>query len=155
MFIRRRNYALDRMAEEGYITSAEADAAKRKPIVVRGQPQQPRSVAPFFVEEVRKHLEQRYGAKALYESGLSVKTGLDVQMQEAANRAVDRGLRRVDKRRGFRRPARNVLAEKHTIEGFSDERWTRAIEPGDHVPAGVAKSAFRAGRRAASHGAPT
>jgi penicillin-binding protein 1A len=136
--IRRRNYALDRMAEERYITSAEANAAKKKPIVVRGQPQQPRSVAPFFVEEVRKHLEQRYGAKALYESGLSVKTGLDVQMQETANRAVDRGLRRLDKRRGFRRPARNVLAEKHTIEGFNDERWTRAIEPGDIVPAVVA-----------------
>ena len=48
----------------------EADDAKLKPIVTRGQPNQPPGIAPFFVEEVRKHLEQQYGAKVLYESGL-------------------------------------------------------------------------------------
>ncbi len=114
--MRRRNYALQRMVDEGYISQTEADTAKQHPIVVRGQPQQPRSVAPYFVEEVRKHLEQRYGAKALYESGLSVKTTLDATLQEAANRAVERGLRQVDKRRGYRRPKRNVLAEGRTID---------------------------------------
>ncbi len=135
--VRRRNYALQRMVDEGYIPQAEADTAKQHPIVVRGQPQQPRSVAPFFVEEVRKHLEQRYGAKALYESGLSVKTTLDATLQGAANRAVERGLRQLDKRRGYRRPKRNVLAEGHTIDNFKDERWTRRIAVGDVVPAVV------------------
>jgi penicillin-binding protein 1A len=42
-------------------------------------------VAPFFTEEVRKYLEQKYGAKALYESGLSVQTGIDIRLQRAAN----------------------------------------------------------------------
>ena len=132
---RRRAYALQRMVDEGYVSQAEADAAKQKPIVVRGQPQQSRSVAPHFVEEIRKHLEQQYGAKALYENGLSVTTTLDVRMQEAANRAVEGGLRRLDKRRGYRRPRRNVLAEGHAIEGFKDERWARPIAVGDVVPA--------------------
>jgi penicillin-binding protein 1A len=136
--VRRRNYALQRMVDEGYISQAEADTAKQNPIVVRGQPQQPRSVAPFFVEEVRKHLEQRYGAKALYESGLSVKTTLDATLQDAANRAVERGLRQLDKRRGYRRPKRNVLAEGRTIDNFKDERWTRRMAVGDVVPAVVA-----------------
>jgi len=63
---RRRAYVLQRMADEGYITQARADAGKETPIVTRGQPNQPPGVAPFFVEEIRKHLEQQYGSKVLY-----------------------------------------------------------------------------------------
>ena len=63
----RRNVVLQRMADEGYIKSMEADTAKQQPVVTRGQPTQPPGIAPFFVEEVRKHLERQYGAKALYE----------------------------------------------------------------------------------------
>jgi penicillin-binding protein 1A len=132
---RRRNYVLQRMADEQYITQAEAEAARKKPIVVRGRLQPPGSVAPYFVEEVRKRLEQRYGAKALYESGLAVTTTLDVRMQQSANKAIDYGLRRIDKRRGFRRNLRNVVAEGHTVEAFKDDRWLRPIAVGDIVPA--------------------
>src|ERR1043165_7718908 len=77
----RRNVVLQRMAEERYITQAQADAAKQKPTATRGAPTQPPGIAPFFVEEVRKHLEREYGAKALYENGLSVTTTLDPALQ--------------------------------------------------------------------------
>jgi penicillin-binding protein 1A len=135
---RRRNYVLQRMAEEHYITDAEAEAAKARPIVVKGQPQPEKSIAPFYLEEVRKHLEREYGAKALYESGLSVTTTLDPTLQLIANRSLEEGLRTYDKRHGWRKPARNVIAEKHTVEGYRDERWSRPIEAGDVVPAVVA-----------------
>ena len=134
---RRRNYVLGRMAEEHYITEAEAAAAREKPIAVKGRLQPAGSIAPYFVEEIRKRLEQQYGAQALYESGLSVSTTLDVQMQLAANRAVNRGLRRIDKRRGFRRITRNVLASGGTVESFRDPRWNQPIAVGDVVPAVV------------------
>jgi penicillin-binding protein 1A len=133
----RRNVVLQRMADERYITPAQAEAAKAKPIVTRGQPNQAPGIAPFFVEEVRKHLEKQYGAKVLYENGLSVRTTLDVPMQEAANKALERGLRRIDKRHGYRKPKRNVLAERQTIETYKDERWNRPIAVGDVVPAVV------------------
>src|SRR5919198_177366 len=133
----RRNVVLQRMADERYITQAQADAAKAKPILTRGQPNQPPGIAPFFVEEVRKHLERRYGAKVLYENGLSVTTTLDPRLQEIANRVIEHGLRAYDKRHGWRRPRRNVLAEGHTIDGFRDDRWTRPIAAGDVVPAVV------------------
>src|SRR5881628_3418325 len=68
----RRNLVLQRMADERYITQAQADAAKQMAIVTRGQPTQAPGIAPFFVEEVRKHLERQYGAKMLYENGLAV-----------------------------------------------------------------------------------
>ncbi|MCC7179797.1 MAG: PBP1A family penicillin-binding protein [Acidobacteria bacterium] len=134
--LRRRNYALDRMASEGFITPAQAAEARAKPIVVAGEAQTEGSPAPYFLEEVRKYLEAKYGAKALYESGLTVRTPLDLELQRAANHAIDRGLRRLDKRRGtFRKPVRNVLDEKHTLEGFRHERWARPMNEGDIVPA--------------------
>jgi penicillin-binding protein 1A len=135
--LRRRNYALTRMADEGYIKPEEAAAAIKKPIVTRGDPAQIPTIAPYFLEEVRKYLEARYGAKALYESGLTVRTALDSRLQQAANHAVDRGLRRIDKRRGFRRQRRNVIAEGATIAGFKHDRWLRRMAAGDIVPAVV------------------
>ena len=133
----RRNVVLQRMADEHYLTQQQADAAKQKPIVTRGAPTQPPGIAPYFVEEVRKHLEKQYGAKMLYENGLSVRTTLDAKLQEIANRSLERGLRAYDKRHGWRRPTRNVLDEKHTIDGFRDERWARPMAVGDVVPAVV------------------
>ena len=133
----RRNVVLQRMADERYISQAEADAAKQRPIVTRGQPNQPPGIAPYFVEEVRKHLEKQYGAKVLYENGLNVTTTLDAKLQDLANKALERGLRAYDKRHGWRRPLRNVIEERHTVDGFRSERWTRALAPGDIVPAVV------------------
>jgi penicillin-binding protein 1A len=134
---RRQTYVLQRMADEGFITKKEADEAAQRPIVIAATANQNNSVAPYFVEEVRKELEGRYGAKRLYENGLSVQTGLDVKLQQAANRALDDGLRRIDRRRGFRKPKRNAIAEGHTIENFRLPRWDRPMTVNDVVPAVV------------------
>jgi len=135
--LRRRNYALSRMADVGYITAAEAEDAKKKPITLRGEPAAQASGAPYFLEEVRKELESRYGAKRLYESGLAVQTSLDVHLQEAANRALDEGLRRIDRRRGFRKPRRNVSSEGQQLDAFRHARWNRSMKASDIVPAVV------------------
>lgn len=132
---RRRNYVLERMAEEGYISASEAKAAIQKPVEVKGQASQEESIAPYFVEEVRKYVERKYGAKQLYENGLSVYTSLDVELQLAANRALEDGLRKLDKRRGFRKPRRNILDEGRTLAQYREERWDRPMAPGKIVPA--------------------
>ena len=135
--LRRRNYVLQRMAEERYITPTAAEEAKQRPIVLRNNLSEQPSIAPYFVEEIRKYLEEKYGAKQLYEKGLSVQTSLDYELQLAANRAIDGGLRRLDKRRGWRRAQRNVLAEYHALDSFTMDRWARPIAVGDIVPAVV------------------
>src|SRR5579862_1029720 len=140
----RRNVVLQRMADEKYITQALADTAKAKPIVTRGQPNAAPGIAPYFVEEVRKHLEKDYGAKVLYEKGLTVTTTLDPALQNLANDVIDRGLRAYDKRHGWRHPARTVADEKQTIDSFKDDRWSRPIAAGDVVPA-VVMTAPKAG----------
>jgi penicillin-binding protein 1A len=135
---RRNSYVLPRMAEEGFITREEATAAIARPMVITGQPLPERSIAPYFVEEVRKAIEDQYGAVDLYQAGLRVQTTVDADLQTVANEALDRGLRRIDKRRnGYRRPTRNVVAEGHDVKRFTTDRWSRAILTGDIVPAVV------------------
>ena len=135
--LRRRNYALNRMAEARFISEAEAKAAMARPIVTVGLPSSADSVAPYYVEEVRKAIEARYGAKRLYEQGLSVRTALDVRLQMAANRAVSEGVRRIDQRRGFRRPVRNLVSEQGSIDTFSHPHWAKPPGLDDVVPAVV------------------
>src|SRR5688572_20532361 len=115
----RNSYVLARMAEEGFITAEEAADAAARPLVLTGQPTPERSSAPYFVEDVRKQLEAKYGAEALYQRGLRVQTTLDAELQEVANAAMDLGLRRLDKRRGYRRATRNVVAEGHEVDRFT------------------------------------
>jgi penicillin-binding protein 1A len=134
--LRRRNYALDRMAAEGFIPADAAAEAKARPIVTRGDPAREASFAPYYLEEVRKHLESHYGAQQLYESGLTVRTPLDGRLQRITTRALDVGLRRVDKRRtGFRKAQINVRQGDAPLAGYRNERWQRAMAPGDIVPA--------------------
>jgi penicillin-binding protein 1A len=135
--LRRRNYALTRMADVGFISAEEAENARKTPITVRADLPTQASTAPYFLEEVRKELESRYGAKQLYENGLTIQTALDLRLQEAATTALESGLRRVDKRRGFRKPRRNIVQEGHAIATFVHPRWERAMAPGNIVPAVV------------------
>jgi len=132
----RRNFVIRRMADEGFITQGEARAAQQRPVELRGQPMPEQSLAQYFSEDIRKRLERDYGATDLYEAGLTVQTTLDAALQVAANRALDRGLRRLDKRQSrYRGPLRNVIADGQQVASFTTDRWTRPITAGDVVPA--------------------
>jgi penicillin-binding protein 1A len=133
---RRNNYVLRRMQEEGFITAEQMQRAQAQPIVLRARALPEQSIAPYFSEEIRKQLENAYGADALYHDGLVVQTSLDPVLQMEANRALDRELRRIDKLQGtYRGPVRNLADEGDSIEDFSTDRWTRALQAGDVVPA--------------------
>src|SRR5262249_34584705 len=133
----RQSYVLQQMADDGFISQKDADAAKARPIVVAATAGKSDSEAPYFLEEVRKELEAKYGAKALYENGLSVQTALDLKLQEPANRAMDDGVRRIDHLHGFRKPKRNVLDERHTVENVKVPRWATPFAVSDVIPAVV------------------
>ncbi|HXU44471.1 MAG TPA: PBP1A family penicillin-binding protein [Thermoanaerobaculia bacterium] len=105
----QRNRVLRRMLEEGFITQSDADRAAAEPLLTATRRTEEQS-APYFTEEVRKYLESKYGATALYEQGLEVATTLDPQIQAAADKAVQEGLRRLDHRRGWRGPVTKLTA---------------------------------------------
>lgn len=107
--IERRNWVLDRMAENGYITQAEADEAKKDPLnVVPRQSGSQLYSAEYFTEEVRRQLQGLFGEEQLYGGGLSVRTTLNPRLQEYARRALMDGLINYDQNEGFREPVASV-----------------------------------------------
>jgi len=107
--IERRNWVIDRMLENGYVTPAEAASAKEEPlnVIPRAAGSQLYS-AEYFTEEVRRELAKLYGEDQLYGGGLSVRTTLEPRLQEYARRALMDGLIEYDRTRGFRGPVASV-----------------------------------------------
>lgn len=107
--IERRNWVIDRMVENGYVTKADGEDAKKQPLGVT-----PRRggahlfASDFFAEEVRRQIIQKYGDNALYEGGLSVRTSLDPHLQILARKALQDGLLSYDERRGFHGPIKTI-----------------------------------------------
>ena len=133
---RRNNVVLPRMVSEGYITDGEAGEAAVTPIALRGARRTTRNVAPYFAETIRQDLTNRFGSEAVYEAGLVVETTLDVDLQLAANAAIDGGLRALDKRRnGYRGAVRNVLSDGSTLADFAPTRWRDGFIAGEIIPA--------------------
>ena len=100
----RRDWVLDRMTLDGYITAEEASRAKVFPVLVRRGAETDAVQADYFAEEVRRELVARYGENALYKGGLSVRTTVDPRLQEMADRALRNGLETYDRRHGWRGP---------------------------------------------------
>ncbi|MCL7713113.1 penicillin-binding protein 1A [Stenotrophomonas mori] len=98
---RRDNYVLQRMAELGFVSQAEADAAKAVPM--HASPHEPpiEVNAPYVAEMVRQEMIARHGGDVL-NKGYRVTTTIDSRMQEAANTAIRDGLLLYDHRRGWR-----------------------------------------------------
>jgi len=129
----RRNLVLHQMREEGKITAAEEEAARKAPLGLHLQ--YPRNdLAPYFFEEIRKYLESTYGTEAVHERGLRVYTTLNIQMQKAANQAVRDGLHTYDRRHGWRGKPPNVLKDNlGKLDTYEDDDWRHAIEKGSYV----------------------
>ncbi|MBR3252514.1 transglycosylase domain-containing protein [Candidatus Saccharibacteria bacterium] len=92
--IQRQRYTLDIMAEMGFITKEEAEAAKEVNILDRILPESSQYsdiLAPHFVLEVRKQLEEKYGISTMRAGGWTIKTSLDYRAQKIAEDAVATG----------------------------------------------------------------
>jgi penicillin-binding protein 1A len=107
--VERRNWVIDRMAENGFISREDGEKAKSEPLGVNPRVLSPNAFAAgYFAEEVRRELGERYGEKKLYDGGLSVRSTLDPKMQLMARRALVDGLVRFDESHGFRGAMRHI-----------------------------------------------
>lgn len=127
--LNRRNWVLSRMAEEGFITQAEAEAAADEPLrVIERFQGEEYLAAEYFVEEARRQLFDTYGEEQLYNGGLSIRTTLDTQLQLAARDALRNGLESYDRRHGYRGP----LGEIEAGEG-----WPERLAAFEDVPSDI------------------
>ena len=100
----RRDQVLRNMVENGMLPDAEARALIGQPLVLHPRRDASRDVSPYFIEQVRRELVQKFGSQALYESGFRVETTLQPVLDVLAADNVDHAVRRIDKRQGFRGP---------------------------------------------------
>jgi penicillin-binding protein 1A len=105
--LQRRHHVLRRMIDAGYLTPERVEEVEREPIHLNPQ-KQLINKAPYFVEYVRRYLEEQYGATALYRGGFNVYTTLDLRLQTAAEQAIRQGLLAIDKRHGYRGPLKRL-----------------------------------------------
>ncbi|MGO7965308.1 penicillin-binding protein 1A [Rhizobium ruizarguesonis] len=119
--LERRNWVIDRMVENGYVSQPDGEEAKKQPLGVTARTTGPSLFASdFFAEAVRRQLIDQYGEKVLYEGGLSVRTSLDPQMQLAARKALQDGLVTYDERRGFHGPIKQIDASGDWGKALAD-----------------------------------
>ena len=104
----RRNYVINRMEEDGFVTTEEADTARETTIITRTREKEDIASSDFFAEEVRRKLREMYGYDVLYEGGLFVKTTLKPSFQDYADRALRHALFLYDRRHGYRGPIAQV-----------------------------------------------
>ena len=107
--IERRNYVIERLVENGYVTADAGEKAKKEPLTVTQRATGAHIfAADYFAEDVRREIFEKYGEKRLYEGGLSVRTTLDPKMQVIARKALADGLVRYDEGRGYRGPVTKI-----------------------------------------------
>jgi penicillin-binding protein 1A len=130
--LKRRNLVINSMLEDGNITAEQAEPARDQPIRLEVA-HDPDSLAPYFVEEIRRHLESKYGSDQVHEGGLKVYTSLDMDLQRAANRAVFDGLATYERRHGWRGRRQNVLSGEVTLANYQHPDWDSEPEVNGYV----------------------
>ena len=101
MALERRNWVIEQMAENGFISDSEAEIAKMKPLDRVNVVSDISVSAAYFSEEVRRELQKSYGEDILYYGGLSVRTTLDPDLQKIATKTLRDGLLAYERRHGY------------------------------------------------------
>src|SRR5438552_12966901 len=148
--LKRRNLVINAMLEDGKITAQQATEAKAKAIVLNVQ-HDPNSLAPYYVEEIRRYLENKYGSDQVHEGGLRVYTSLDMNLQRAANQAVLDGVAAYERRHGWKGHLENILSKTVTLDNYQHSDWDDEPQVNGYVHALVtaispASAAIKFGR---------
>src|ERR1700757_1926548 len=153
---KRRNLVINAMLEDGKITAAQANDARSAPLTLR-LAHDPNSLAPYFVEEIRRYLEGKFCTDQVHEGGLKVYTSLDVELQKAANQAILDGLAAYERRHGWKGHLENVVGDGEVLGKYSHPDWDDEPEVGgyDHAlvtSAGPGIATLKFGRYTAALG---
>jgi penicillin-binding protein 1A len=120
--LKRRNLVINSMLEDGKLTAEQASAARNRPVELKLQ-RDPNPPAPYFVEEIRRYLETKYGSDQVHQGGLRVYTSLDMDLQRAANQSVLDGLASYERRHGWKGRLENVLTKEVTLANYHHPDW--------------------------------
>lgn len=106
--IKRRNWVISQMMQNGYITKSQAELAKISPLITTLKDNSRKVSAPYFTEKIRRDLITQYGEDSLYGGGLAVRSTISPRLQGIAVNALREGLMAYDKRHGWRGPLAQI-----------------------------------------------
>ncbi len=115
----RQIYVLNRMVAEGYIPQSKASEAINTEVEIKPRRNLYIEQIPYYTEQVRRYVEEKYGREVLYTQGLKIYTAANIEMQNIAQDEIVKGLYELDKRQGFRGPLKRLAPEE--IESFSEK----------------------------------
>ena len=130
--MKRRNLVLSEMLADGKITKRQAEGAEAAPLGLHLEAPA-NSIAPYFVEEVRRQLEKQYGVEQVHGAGLRVYTTLDLDLQQVANKAILDGTATYERRRGWKGKLPNVVLDGADVASYRHPDWAQPIEKGSYV----------------------
>jgi penicillin-binding protein 1A len=113
----RQIYVLNRMVDEGFISNVQATEAINTVVEIKPRRNWYIEEIPYYTEQVRRYVEEKYGRDALYTQGLEIYTAASIEMQIIAREEIEKGLYELDKRQGYRGPLKILAPEE--IETFS------------------------------------
>jgi penicillin-binding protein 1A len=135
----RQHYVLSRMATERFISAQQLREALAEEIHIAPRRPQSYLAAPWYVEHVRRLLEERFGGTYAAQLGLRVHTAVDLRMQQMADDAVRLGLHQLDERHGFRGPITHLAPDAYDAylardaarpDAASEHVVVTGVEPG-------------------------
>ncbi len=129
--LKRRNLVLSEMLGDHKITRQQANAAMAAPLGLHIE-SPPNSVAPYFVEEVRRQLEKEYGVEEVHGAGLQVYTTLDLDLQVVANKAVLEGTATYERRHGWKGGLPNIVLAGVDLQSYRHPDWSQPLEVGSY-----------------------
>ena len=121
MAVARRNFVLDQMVANGFVSQSDASGAKAQPLGLVQQRSERSADAGYFLEEVRRQLIDEFGetaedsANSVYAGGLWVRTSLDTELQDAARNALRAQLLRYHGNRGYTGPIATLNPENGSL----------------------------------------
>lgn len=145
--ITRRNWVINRMHENGYISAEAAQQAVMKPLKTVKREFKNKITSEYFVEEVRRQIVERFGFKGLYEGGLMIRTSLDPELQNIATNTIRKGLEKYDRQRGWRGPIGHFYVQNIEPLSFETKLYgqlpEKVLEEWNKGPEKLAKKIFK------------
>ncbi len=128
----RQQYIIERMLDNGFITAAQADAAKSEVLHVKTAAMRTQVHAEYVAEMVRQAMFAQYGPET-YTRGLDVRTTVVSAQQEAAYKALRRGIMDFERRQVYRGPEKFITLpqDQQEIEDAVDEVLDEHPDNGD------------------------
>lgn len=136
---KRRDMILKKMKSLKYISEDDLERALKEELPLEPYREDKYLIGAYFIEDIRKYLESRYGDTLLYEGGLKVYSTLNSEIQRWAEKSLKEGLRELDKRIGWRIKKKyfNILKNKLDIKTYKPDSWKRSKIEADEIVEGI------------------